>query len=83
MKDQDTGVTEEQAADYIQKHYTRPDEETSLEERVKEKLAMLDIPGMEVELDPDEAEYLGLFEDDATGLEDAMDAMFPYEEPEN
>ncbi len=33
-------------------------------------------PGMEVELSPDETDYVGAFTEDAISIEDAREAMF-------
>jgi len=53
------------------------DEQADLRERVEAKLqAQADNPGLEVEFDPDEAEYLGLFEETAMSAEDAWEARF-------
>lgn len=54
------------------------DEINTLEYKIKH----LDTPGMVVELDPEEAEQMGAFEEDAMSLEDAMDASTDPREAE-
>lgn len=39
-----------------------------------EKMAEMDIPGMAIDFDPDEADELGAFEEDALTKEDALEA---------
>ena len=47
-------------------------------EVVKAKLEDVEL-GAEVEFDPDEAEYLGAFEDDSLSEEDALESRFDDE----
>ena len=54
------------------------DEINTLEYKIKH----LDPPGMVVELDPEEAEQMGAFKEDAMSLEDAMDASTDPREAE-
>ena len=44
------------------------------------KLQAFDTPGMVVEFDPDEAERLGAFQEDALSLEDALEASTDEDE---
>ena len=44
------------------------------------KLQALEVPGMVVEFDPDEAEQLGAFQEDAMSLEDALEASSDEDE---
>ena len=60
-------VTQEQAEKRIREQYQRPDEETAAREVLDAKCAELDVPGHEVEFDPDEAELCGAFREDALG----------------
>ena len=54
------------------------DEINTLEYKIKH----LDTPGMVVEFDPEEAEQMGAFEEEAMSLEDAMDASTDPREAE-
>lgn len=64
--------------------YVRPDDETILRETVEDKCALLsELPGMEVEFSPDEADMAGAFEESALSADDAWDARYdeyPYGE---
>ena len=51
--------------------YTRPDEATTLRESVEAKCALLSVPGLEVEFDPEEAEQDKAFMAIAQSEEDA------------
>ena len=53
---------------------TRPDEATTLRESVEAKCALLSVPGLEVEFDPEEAEQCGAFMENALSEEEAVDA---------
>lgn len=50
------------------------DDETNAAEVLQDKLADAEIPGAQIEFDPDEAEKLGAFVEDALSEEDALDA---------
>ena len=63
----------------IREQYQRPDEETAAREVLDAKCAELDVPGHEVEFDPDEAELCGAFREDALGEEDAIEAALDQE----
>ena len=52
----------------------RPDEAATQRESVEEKCALLSVPGLQVEFDPEEAELCGAFIEDALGEEEAVDA---------
>ena len=55
--------------------YTRPSDEQTLREIVEDKCLLLsDVPGLEVEFDPEEADMAGAFIEDALSLEDAEEA---------
>ena len=54
--------------------YTRPDEAATLRESVEEKCALLSVPRLQVEFDPEEAELYGAFIKDALGEGDALEA---------
>ena len=70
-----SGVTQKEAEAWIKEHYQCPDEATALREGVEEKCAELDVPGLVVEFDPEEAEMCGAFFEDALGEEDALVAI--------
>jgi len=75
----DEPLTEEEreAVEALRRQRENYDEQADLRERVEAKLqAQADNPGLEVEFDPDEAEYLGLFEETAMSFEDAWEARF-------
>ena len=72
-------VTQEQAEKWIREQYQRPNEETTAREVLDAKCAELDVPGHEVEFDPDEADACGAFIEDALGEEDAMEAALDQE----
>lgn len=62
-------------------NYVRPTDEQILRETVKGKLQLLsDVPGIEVEFDPEEAELAGAFREDALSAEDAWEARFDARE---
>ena len=71
--------THEQAEKGIREQYQRPDEETAAREVLDAKCAELDVPGHEVEFDPDEAELCGAFREDALDEEDAIEAALDQE----
>ena len=49
-----------------QLNYVRPDDATTLRELVEEKCNLLsEVPGVEVEFSPDEADMAGAFQEDA------------------
>ena len=60
----------------------RSDDATILREVVEEKCSLLsEVPGMEVEFSPDEADMAGAFREDALTDEDAREAAYdedPY-----
>ena len=51
-----TELSAREAEEAVRAAYTRPDEATTLRESVEAKCALLSIPGLEVEFDPEEAE---------------------------
>ena len=63
-------------------NYVRPDDATILRELVEEKCNLLsEVPGVEVEFSPDEADMAGAFPEDALADEYAVDARYdeyPY-----
>lgn len=65
-----------------QLNYVRPDDATILRELVEEKCNLLsEVPGVEVEFSPDEADMAGAFQEDALADEDSRDACYdedPY-----
>ena len=65
-----------------QLNYVRPDDATALREVVEEKCSLLsEVPGMEVEFSPDEADIAGAFREDALTDDDAREAAYdedPY-----
>ena len=63
--------TELSAREAVRAAYTRPDEATTLRESVEAKCALLSIPGLEVEFDPEEAEQGKAFMAIAQSEEDA------------
>jgi len=68
---------EREAVQALRRQRENYDEQADLRERVEAKLqAQADNPGLEVEFDPDEAEYLGLFIETAMSAEDAWEARF-------
>jgi len=76
---EDEPLTEEEreTVEALRRQRENYDEQADLRERVEAKLQMqADNPGLEVEFDPDEAEYLGLFEETAMSAEDAWEARF-------
>ena len=66
--------TELSAREVEEAAYTRPDEATTLRESVEAKCALLSVPGLEVEFDPEEAEQCGAFMENALSEEEAVDA---------
>lgn len=58
----------------------REDDETAARKVLEAKLQAFDTPGMVVEFDPDEAEQLGAFQEDAMSVEDAMEASTDEDE---
>jgi len=75
----DEQLTEQEREAMEEAHQMREsyDEKADLRERVEAKMQLLaDNPGLEVEFDPDEAEHIGLFEEDAMSFEDAWEARF-------
>ena len=50
------------------------DEENSQDAALREKLADALIPGFQAEFDPDEAEQVGAFQEDALSEQDALDS---------
>ena len=69
-----TELSAQEAEEALRAAYTRPDEATTLRESVEEKCALLSVPGLEVEFDPEEAELCGVFEEDALSAEEALEA---------
>ena len=59
---------------------TNVQDETAAKQELDAKLEAFDVPGMVVEFDPDEAEQLGAFREDAMSLEDALEASSDEEE---
>lgn len=55
-------------------------DEAAAREVLDAKLRAFDTPGMVVEFDPDEAEQLGAFREDAMSLEDALEASTDEDE---
>lgn len=55
-------------------------DETAAKEVLDAKLQAMETPGMVVEFDPDEAERLGAFQEDAMSLEDALEASSDEDE---
>lgn len=60
--------------------YTRPSEEEILQESIAAKLQDLNA-GLVVDFDPDEAEALGYYPEDALDLEDALDSRYDRDDP--
>lgn len=61
----------------IQHNYQRPTDRELLEQTTNEKLAAIsDVPGFDVEFDPEEAELAGAFRETALSEEDALDAIY-------
>ena len=56
------------------------DDDAAAREVLDAKLRAFDTPGMVVEFDPDEAEQLGAFREDAMSLEDALEASTDEDE---
>ncbi len=64
----------------IQHDYERPSDRELLEQTTNEKLAAIsEVPGFEVEFDPEEAELAGAFRETALSEEDALDAIYDAE----
>ena len=69
-----TELSAREVEEAVRAAYTRPDEATTLRESVEAKCALLSVPGLEVEFDPEEAEQGYAFmafaqcEDDACSL---------------
>lgn len=59
-----------------------PGGEKTAREVLEEKLQDTLVPGFKVPLDPDEADEMGAFEEDAMSLEDAMEASTDPQEAE-
>ena len=51
-----TELSAREVEEAVRAAYTRPDEATTLRESVEAKCALLSVPGLEVEFDPEEAE---------------------------
>lgn len=61
----------------IQHNYQRPTDRELLEQTTNEKLAAIsEVPGFDVEFDPEEAELAGAFQETALSEEDALDAIY-------
>ena len=61
----------------IQHNYQRPTDRELLEGTTNEKLAAIsEVPGFDVEFDPEEAELAGAFQETALSEEDALDAIY-------
>lgn len=61
----------------IQHNYQRPTDRELLEQTTNEKLAAFsEVPGFDVEFDPEEAELAGAFQETALSEEDALDAIY-------
>lgn len=54
-----TELSAREVEEAVRAAYTRPDEATTLRESVEAKCALLSVPGLEVEFDPEEAEQCG------------------------
>mgnify|MGYP007123244478 FL=1 len=64
-------------AQEIQHNYQRPTDRELLEQTTNEKLAAIsEVPGFDVEFDPEEAELAGAFRETALSEEDALDAIY-------
>ena len=66
-----TELSAREAEEAVRAAYTRPDEATTLRESVEAKCALLSVPGLEVEFDPEEAEQGKAFMAIAQSEEDA------------
>ena len=61
----------------IQHNYQRPTDTELLEQTTNEKLAAISqVPGFDVEFDPEEAELAGAFRETALSEDDALDAIY-------
>ena len=61
----------------IQHNYQRPTDRELLEQTTNEKLAAIsEVPGFDVEFDPEEAELAGAFQETALSEEDALAAIY-------
>ena len=61
----------------IQHNYQRPTDRELLEQTTNEKLAAIsEVPGFDVEFDPEEAELAGAFQETALSEEDALYAIY-------
>lgn len=69
-----TELSAREVEEAVRAAYTRPDEATTLRESVEAKCALLSVPGLEVEFDPEEAEQCGAFMENALSEEEAADA---------
>ena len=69
-----TELSAREVEEAVRAAYTRPDEAATQRESVEEKCALLSVPGLQVEFDPEEAELCGAFIEDALGEEEAADA---------
>ena len=67
-----TELSAREVEEAVRAAYTRPDEATTLRESVEAKCALLSVPGLEVEFDPEEAEQCGM--ENALSEEEAADA---------
>ena len=69
-----TELSAREVEEAVRAAYTRPDEATALRESVEAKCALLSVPGLEVEFDPEEAEQCSAFMENALSEEEAVDA---------
>ena len=69
-----TELSAREVEEAVRAAYTRPDEATTLRESVEAKCALLSVPGLAVEFDPEEAELCGAFRENALSEEEAADA---------
>ena len=69
-----TELSAREVEEAVRAAYTRPDEAATQRESVEEKCALLSVPALQVEFDPEEAELCGAFIEDALGEEEAVDA---------
>ena len=61
----------------IQHNYQRPTDRELLEQTTNEMLAAIsEVPGFDVEFEPEEAELDGAFQETALSEEDALDAIY-------
>lgn len=69
-----TELPVEEGEEALRAAYTRSDEATTLRESVEDKCALLSIPDLEVEFDPEKADRCGFFVEDALSEEDTKEA---------